>query len=528
MIWLLLSCTQVEDTPVEETIALSNTRLLRRMSLDVRGHLPTLEEYRSVQSESVQWESIIVDMLDDSDFEEHLVHRFGDIWHTRVDKFDIVTDDFNLPSYDWWYPFARSIGEEPLRWMAYVAANDLPWQDIVTSETVLANDLLVSIFPMEYVDGSTPDELSIHNLDTWKEARYLDGRPPVGILSTNGLWWRYPTDGFNMNRTRAAMVTKMLLCDDYLARPIDFTASENIIENTETATREDPSCLTCHASLDPLASSMFGFWWIEQFNPLEATYYHPERELMGMEMMGVSPAWYGTPVTGFAEVGQRLSEDLRFHQCTIQQSMEMLYRRNIDANDFSQLSDIQEIFQTNYQFKEIWKSILLSEEYQLEHDTNTNTLQGDRMMSPYQIEHSLRNLTGLVWKNERHELMDIEYRTMAGGVDGYQTFQQQRYPNLSSTVVTERIAQAHGQYASLNNFASESEFDFNITFQDSKFSEQLSNLRLLLHGLESDDVWRGETLQLWIQVYDISGQSASTAWEVVLGAMFQDADFVRY
>ena len=107
---------------------------------------------------------------------------------------------------------------------------------------------------MEYLDG-IPDTLSTDNLSTWKEARYTDGRPPVGILSTNGLWWRYPTDGFNMNRTRAAMITKMLLCDDYLTRPIDFSASEDILENTETAIKET-GCLTCRVSRPTVFSNV--------------------------------------------------------------------------------------------------------------------------------------------------------------------------------------------------------------------------------------------------------------------------------
>ena len=60
--------------------------------------------------------------------------------------------------------------------------------------------------------------------------------------------------------------------------------------------------------------------------PLEATYYHPERELMGMEMMGVEPSWFYQPVLGFAEVGERIANDIRF-QCTITQSLEMLYQQ---------------------------------------------------------------------------------------------------------------------------------------------------------------------------------------------------------
>ena len=362
MILFLLSCTTPEPIFITPQY-LTNTRLLRRMSLGVRATLPTLEEYAQVQQDTVDWETIIDNLLDSPEYQEHLVYRFGDLWHTRVNAFDIVADDFNLDSYEWWFPFGRTIGEEPLRLMAHIAANDLPWTEIVTSDIVLANDLLTTIFPVEYVDGTIPDTLSTDNLSTWKEARYTDGRPPVGILSTNGLWWRYPTDAFNMNRTRAAMLTKMLLCDDYLTRPIDFSASDDILENTETAIKEDPSCLTCHASLDPLSSAMFGFWWIERFNPLEATYYHPERELMGMEMMGVAPAWFGQPVLGFAEVGELIAQDLRFSQCTITQSLEMLYQRKVRATDFPQISDIQQDFSVTFNYKEIWKAILLSDEY---------------------------------------------------------------------------------------------------------------------------------------------------------------------
>ena len=122
--------------------------------------------------------------------------------------FDIVADDFNLDSYEWWFPFGRTVGEEPLRLMAHIAANDLPWTEIVTSDTVLANDPTTTIFPVEYIDGTSPDTLYRQSVHLERGTLHRCYRPPVGILSTNGLWWRYPTDGFNMNRTRAAMISK--------------------------------------------------------------------------------------------------------------------------------------------------------------------------------------------------------------------------------------------------------------------------------------------------------------------------------
>ena len=147
------------------------------------------------------------------------------------------------------------------------------------------------------------------------------------------------------------------------------------------------------------------------------------------------------------------------------------------------------------------------------------------MLSPYQMEHSMRMLTTYVWTGDGVELMDIDYRTMAGGVDGYQTFEQQYYPNLSSTVVLERLAQAHSAAAVQRGIEN---FHFDIDFQHPDFYEQLRQLRMLLHGEVADDVWTGETLQLWIQVFDASNQRAEIAWEVVLSALLQDVDFVRY
>ena len=77
--------------------------------------------------------------------------------------------------------------------MAYVAGTDLPWTEIVTSDVVMTNDLLVNIFPIEYVDGTEPPTVeSLVPADmNIILGSYQDGRPPVGVLSTNGLWWRY-------------------------------------------------------------------------------------------------------------------------------------------------------------------------------------------------------------------------------------------------------------------------------------------------------------------------------------------------
>lgn len=505
-----------------ENINLEPTRLLRRISLDIRGKLPSLEEYLQLQNGEKSLEELTIEFLEDPDFEESLVYHMADIWRTRVDEFDMVPEDFNLDPSQWWVPLARSVGEEPLRLMAHIASTDQPWTRIVTADHSMANELLGDIFPMEYPAGETG----------WQPAAYTDGRPAVGILATNGLWWRYPTNSFNMNRTRAASITKLLLCDDFLERPISFEASENALEDTELALKNDPACIACHSSLDPLAASMFGFWWVEQFNPLEAVYYHPERELMAESMMGVTPAWFGTPVTSFAMVGELIAQDSRFHQCTIRQFQEILLDRNLTLADYEQSIALTSSFTNhNYQLKSLISQIVALPEYQLQEPNSnyphTRTL---RMLSPYQIEHAIESYSGFRWGSDESPLMDYAYRAMAGGVDGYQTFSAQLYPSLSSSLVFKRFTRGQATYIIGQTFGGGDNFlpEINIDTMpnDSQFTEQLKQLRLVLHGYEADEQWLAQTRELWLLLELDS--DPETAWIALISALFQDIDFVSY
>ena len=82
-----------------------------------------------------------------------------------------------------------------------------------------------------------------------------------------------------------------------------------------------------------------------------------------MEMMGVEPSWFGQPVLGFAEVGERIANDIRFSQCTITQSLEMLYQRKIKGTEISHRLVVSNKISKPHSYKSIWKAILLSDEY---------------------------------------------------------------------------------------------------------------------------------------------------------------------
>ena len=109
-----------------DTLPLERTRLLRRISLDLRGTLPTMEDH--ARFNDIGEDAIIDQFLTDDNHAELLLDIFNGWMKTRIDQFNLSYVDYHLdPQLE--YTFVRDISEEPLRLMAHVAQNDLPWTD---------------------------------------------------------------------------------------------------------------------------------------------------------------------------------------------------------------------------------------------------------------------------------------------------------------------------------------------------------------------------------------------------------------
>ena len=90
--WLLVACAEptvdTRPNPDEALIPLSSPRLLRRMSLDLRGTLPSVAELDAVESgDAAALDAGRDAILADPAFEERLVLKLAERWHTRVDEY---------------------------------------------------------------------------------------------------------------------------------------------------------------------------------------------------------------------------------------------------------------------------------------------------------------------------------------------------------------------------------------------------------------------------------------------------------
>ena len=69
--------------------------------------------------------------------------------------------------------------------------------------------------------------------------------------------------------------------------------------------------------------------------------YHPEREVLAESLLGVSPAWFGTPINGLNELGQYIASDPRFSACTVETFASLLWKRDIESADSHTLEELR-------------------------------------------------------------------------------------------------------------------------------------------------------------------------------------------
>lgn len=532
MIWLLLACTQAPDEatalePLEEAL------LLRRMSLDFRGVPPTLAELDQLEADPASLWTLRDDYLADERLEDRLVELLAQRWHTRVDEFEIAESDYHLEEREH-FAFERAVGEEPLRLMARVAVEHRPWTDIVTSDTTVANRLLTDIWDLE---GYPEDE------EGWHEARYTDGRPAVGVLATNGLWWRYTTNLSNMNRARAAAIARLLLCHDPLGRPVSLDGAGTAEEGgTEAAISSEPGCVACHATLEPLSASLFGFWSVMSYSPDELSVYHPEREVLGERYLGVTPGYYGQPITGLAELGPAIANDSRFYRCAAEQAAELLWRREVALDDYPTVDALREGFlDDELDYVALLARVTQTPEYQLGTlGEGASAAQQERelpwrMLAPDQLASQVEALTGFSWESDGFlQLHNGEpgYRTLAGGVDGWSVTRPQQEPSLTWALVIARLSQAAASYAVERELEDGGErlllqyVDLDDRPGDPDFDAELQELSLRLFAQPLSTEEQADVEAVWTELE--ASEGAVRAWRAVVSAWLRDARFVGY
>jgi hypothetical protein len=333
---LAFACSSSESAaPAREAgRALDARHLVARASLDLRGVRPSEAELARVEADPAAALDVASGFVDDARFERRVRDWFAQVFRTRIDHYALTATDLGLPADDD-LALQASIAEEPLRLVSHIATERLPWTELVTADYSFADERLARAFPVDYRAAATG----------WQKVHYTDGRPHAGVLSMNAFYWRFPSNGVSYGRGRANALSRALLCESFLDRPVDFPRSIDLSDDAAVAeaVRTNEACVNCHASLDPLASHLLGFQYAVE-SPGEMRIYHPERERVWVTATGVGPGYFGLPSERLGDLGQHVAADGRFVSCAVRTVYEAMLGRPSARDDDGALAAHREAF----------------------------------------------------------------------------------------------------------------------------------------------------------------------------------------
>ncbi len=533
LIFLAVACTpEVVVEASADPPPMEMYRLASRIALDVIGRRPTEVELDALDANPEGLDDQIAAWLADPNFQERVVSLYADVYRSRSDRY-VVGPDGDAEFSDTTYKanFMRSVGEEPLRVIGRVADEDLPWTTIVTADWSMGNDYLLRHFPMEADDITATG---------WRTVHYLDGRPGVGVLSTNGMWWRYTSTGDNRNRGRAAAIGRILLCDTRYEQPVDFNAGDPTLTGSERLSG-DPTCVGCHATLEPLAGNLYGFWRKHPESYTEALRYYPSRERDWAAFGGPPPGYYGQDVASLHDLGPAVARDPRFTNCAIEQAWGFFLGRAPELEDSASFTADREAFLAGgLTYRSLVTAVIDNPAYRSDDPEYAGTTP-PRRMAPDQLASGVEALTGYRWEVEGGvDAMindDYGFRVLNGGVDGVLVTDAPDSDSATISLVQERLAEAAGDYAAGQEAAQPA--DSRLLFReldsltaspsDAAARAQLSGLVRRIHGrtIATDSAELVELLALFRDLEAEAG-SSQTAWAQVASALLRHPDFVYH
>ena len=274
-------------------------KTLRRAALIFAGRLPTDAEYAAVEGGDEQTlRRTIRGLMEGAEFHEFLLRgsndrlltarRSGDLTN-NPSLVDFTNEDYrySVDVYEgrieqrehwrWENLVEHGVRQAPLQLIAHVAANDLPYTEILTADYVMANAWSASAYGAStyFSDSTDPhefrpskivefylqgEEFKIDHHPVTGYLRVVDPGPlrtvfpHAGVLNTISFLNRYPTTATNRNRARARWTYYHFLGVD-IEKSASRTTDPAALADTNNPTMHNPNCTVCHSVMDPVAGA---------------------------------------------------------------------------------------------------------------------------------------------------------------------------------------------------------------------------------------------------------------------------------
>ncbi|HEY5927050.1 MAG TPA: hypothetical protein VIV11_35425 [Kofleriaceae bacterium] len=533
---------QDPDEVSPTAVYLTPPQHLTRISLALRGMRPALDDLHAVEADPAVLPSIVDRYLDSPAFAETIKELHNETLLMRIE-----VPQFTYPAIG---PLAGKTArelntgkfDEPLRLIEDIVMTDQPYTKIVTADYTMTNDVTAAMWGMTHTGAP----------EAWTRSALPDARPKLGILSSNALYDRWRSAGFNFNRGRANMISRVLLCHDYLTSDIMVDtnvdlADPDVVANAVIANK---SCAGCHQTLDPLASYLFTYR--NQLGPVAVdaypvTYYSPATANRWMTANKRPPMFFGVSTGNMQGLGQAIADDPRFAKCAATRFAS--YFTEVAQTEVSGawVARLQKaLVDSNWNAKELAKAVMLSDEFRVSHDTDAEVAErtvGALKLRPEQLHRMIRDLTGFNWSTTAtSNLRGIPYgtanllesdfigfRVLAGGIDSYFVTDYVHTMNATSSLVAKSAAAAAADFVverdliaavadrTLFREAGVNDTDPNL------IRAQLAYLHARIYGelVAPDSPEVDDTLVLYEEAFAASNNRAR-AWKVTLIGMLSN------
>ena len=177
----------------------------------------------------------------------------------------------------WERAVSHGVARAPLKLIAHVVENDLPYTEILTADYIMASPFAAKAYgaatqfddpddpyefrPSEIASYYRNDDSKISIRDETFEATWIANPgnlgteyPHAGILNTTVFLLRYPTTATNRNRARSRWTYYHFLGLD-IEKSASRTTDPDALADTDNPTMKNPACTVCHRVMDPVAAT---------------------------------------------------------------------------------------------------------------------------------------------------------------------------------------------------------------------------------------------------------------------------------
>lgn len=309
---------------------LSPRRLVRRLSLDLTRSLPALADVTQAAQDSNEVNRLIVRYLSLSNARLGIAKLHGkSLGLTNVHLPDlahfVAEDDPSLAGTTLDSSFADKLYAEPLMRLRYLLDQKRPFGEAFAGSWSIVHRDIADLYGLAAEGVPWAGEPYVFTT-------YEDGRPPLGILSSNGLLAAYEGRAQIPPRTRTSSILMRLVClrlEEGKAHLFyDLTSDELAQDLTALAPLRSP-CRGCHAHWEDMASALSGVGTADNFAEW-VSYQGSEVPVAGY--------WAGKRYDDAESLSAAIGHDPRLARCDYQGLLEGFYHRPSNARDTEALA----------------------------------------------------------------------------------------------------------------------------------------------------------------------------------------------